>query len=155
MSWIDLTIRWTPRSLDLEAEAVRTPANLTLVSSLDPALRHWYLQGRRKGATPLDIGNVAVLANLLSAGDNRRDDNRKPIPQLGYRLTIWNGVAKGSAAVATFLVGLMDTRCGTNQALLEWEVRPADVSEAVKRVRSKIPDLGQIWNASYVDVSIA
>src|SRR5580658_6009481 len=71
-------------------------------------LSHWYHGGRRR-ATPdmlVDTGSPEALAELLKRGVNRRDIDLQIMPELGFRMGLWNGGARGWSAGTSVTCGL-------------------------------------------------
>jgi hypothetical protein len=103
---------------------------LTAVA-LEPALREWFL----KDSTPVSARtrvrtDPASIAEALST--NRRDVDDSVIPELGYRLSIWNGAdvsfeatigasnaRVGNAAVLSIVDGVVTLNGEQWRALLE------------------------------------
>lgn len=88
-----LGLYWEARREPLDQCAKRTYESLILLRSL--GYDRYFLLGRsRKDALrrQLDLTPESVHA-LLARGVNRTDLERKPIPELGWRLNLWSGDA--------------------------------------------------------------
>lgn len=88
-----LVANWNPRAESPEDCAQRLSRCLSLLVSGPGPFKDWFLQGRsakeaRQHPQPLDAES---LAKLVRSGAHRRDDNKQPIPELGYTVGLWNG----------------------------------------------------------------
>ena len=59
-----------------------------------------------KNPTEVDVHSTTVLEGLLAKGVNRTDIDRKPIPELGWRIGFWNGEAGDWSAGTNVHCGL-------------------------------------------------
>ena len=77
------------------------------LSSLSHHTRKWFMVGRsRKEAVNSPISTeFDSISGLLQKGINRRETDKLPIPNLGYRCTIWNGEMNDSAVSISFQCG--------------------------------------------------
>ena len=97
----------------------------------EPALREWFLKGSDGASVrtrlPTDAASIAAVLST-----NRRDVDGSVIPELGFRLSIWNGAdvsfeatigsssaRVGNAAVLSFVDGALALNGEQWRALLE------------------------------------
>jgi hypothetical protein len=82
---------WTQREESKEVVAERIATFLTTLAENFERFATWFSKAKSRAAalrSPLTIDSAAVMSKLSV---NRRDDNRQPIPELGFRLALWNG----------------------------------------------------------------
>ena len=142
---------WKARKESADGCAERTAKFLDDVREVDRLFSIWYLKSTsRKKATqqPLIIDRE-ILTRLIAAGVNRRDDNKAPIPDLGFNFGAWAGRADGVAA------GFHVT-CGSYNKYVE-NVCVIDVTEGhslgsdhVERIVSAAV---RAWDPDVVDVN--
>jgi hypothetical protein len=119
---------WGVRPENCEACTKRVTAALCAISHVDDQFCRWFRLGRsRKDALkrPVQL-EKSVIGSLLAKGVNRRDSDKKAIPELGFRLALWNGGTDGKAASLSFQCGVHAPRL-SNAAVLNL---PADGDEA-------------------------
>ena len=85
---------WVARSESREQAAIRLSRFLGCLAAdvREPALGQWFLKGSTKASarTLLPPDPLSIAEALRT---NRRDVNGGVIPELGYRLSVWNGGA--------------------------------------------------------------
>lgn len=82
---------WSQREESKEAAAARIVSFLKAISGHGEKFAAWYSKGRSRPAalqSPLPL-DAASIASKLSV--NRRDSDRQPILELGFRFSAWNG----------------------------------------------------------------
>lgn len=82
---------WGDRPVTAGEAAATLTGWLTTLAGLHPALARW----GTKGMSPTDgtpvPARTPVLAELLLAGRSRRDTTNEVMPELGFRVALWNG----------------------------------------------------------------
>ena len=81
---------WSQRKEPKEAAAARIAAFLQHIGERFEHFARWYNQARSRAAalrSPVAI-DAATIASKLG---NHRDDDRRPVPDLGFRFSAWNG----------------------------------------------------------------
>jgi hypothetical protein len=82
---------WSQRKETKEAVAARLAAFMKVICKRSEVFATWFGKaGTRTAALrlPLDLNNEAIEVNLSI---NRRDADRKPIQELGFSFSAWNG----------------------------------------------------------------
>ena len=82
---------WSQRKESRDQAATRIATFLVNVASRHQTLSTWFFKGKTKAAArsrELDL-SVASVARALTV--NRRDVDRQSMPEVGFRLGIWNG----------------------------------------------------------------
>ena len=86
---------WGPRAQSADESAEVVSVFLSSLAAVDASLDNW----RKRASTKIEatkqpaINDPAQLSDLLSSGQNRRDDNGNVITELGYSIGLWNGDA--------------------------------------------------------------
>ena len=108
MSRTFVGVYWGARRSDLVSCAALAARHFQALSAASSLLGHWYLRANRKPKEPteVDVRSNVVLEGLLAKGVNRTDIDRKPIPELGWRVGFWNGDAGGWSAATDVHCGL-------------------------------------------------
>jgi hypothetical protein len=86
-------VYWRARGEPREDAAERLSQFLESATAVvhEPALREWFLKDSTRVAARTRVPtDSATIAEVLST--NRRDVNGSVTPELGFRLSIWNGV---------------------------------------------------------------
>lgn len=81
---------WSMREESREQAAENLARFLASIAKQDEALAQWFAKGRSRASsrTQLDVSATSIATLLRS---NRRDLDGRPIPDLGFRIGIWNG----------------------------------------------------------------
>lgn len=89
---------WGPRPESQRACAERMQAFLAAIASV-PGLDGWFHLGRSRATAtkPLVVDIDAIQRTLRP---NHRDTDRAPIPELGFRMGVWNGRDDRSASLS-------------------------------------------------------
>lgn len=108
MSGIFVGVYWRARAADVTSCADLTLRHFEALAAASPNLARWYQRTNRKPKKPIevDVRSNAVLQSLLLEGLNCTDVPRKPIPELGWRISLWNGDLAGRSAVTSVHCGL-------------------------------------------------
>lgn len=94
---------WGARRESPEICAVQLATCLGSLGKAHPSLNTWFLKaGSRNMANRAVDTSLASLTNLMLAGQNRHEVDRSPIPELGFRIGIWNG---GDDLPANLMIG--------------------------------------------------
>jgi hypothetical protein len=94
MSRLTLGAYWKVRRETTESCAHRLSRFLGVLGAHDPVLASWFklARSRKAAVQPIDR-TTAGLEAILLRGASRRDSDRQPIPELGYRFSAWNNAA--------------------------------------------------------------
>ena len=101
-------VYWSARREDLLQCTSRLESHFATLAKASEHLFHWYRGGHRRptlGAL-VNTGAQEVLADLLQRGVNRKDSDRQIMPELGFRVGLWNGGAGGLSAGTSVTCGL-------------------------------------------------
>lgn len=82
---------WSQRKESKESASHRVTAFLKTIADRGDEFATWYSKGKNRSAalrTPIQI-EAASIAGMLNP--NRRDADRQPIVDLGFRFSAWNG----------------------------------------------------------------
>jgi len=152
---IIIGVYWGPRRESISECASRLGQHFEALKVSSDGLSQWYRQGRRKpeATNPFDVSSSEVLAQLLERGVNRRDDNRQGIPELGFRVSLWNGDRSGCSASTQVGCGMCSPVKGlSNVALLDVSLSPGAAlkpKEMVMLLKRMIeiwdPDTGKVF----------
>lgn len=92
---------WGPRAEAVEGCAARFAACLEAMAAVSPLLDGWRPKGRSQAeAIAQETVDVERLADLLRRGAQRRDAGGAPMPELGFRAALWNGVSSAAATLS-------------------------------------------------------
>ena len=99
---------WSDREVSRSAAADTVSAVLLGIRALDPLLATWRKQGGSRAealAQPIiDPSHDSIEARLTV---NRKDVGRKPIPEMGFGFSAWNGASEpADQAAVSATVGL-------------------------------------------------
>lgn len=101
---------WQERRESKASSAGRISAFLGALAQCDSTLANWYAKGRTKREalrTPMRLDVISIAARLVQ---NRNDVDRKPIEDLGFRFSAWNGSdASLSAKVGCYSPYVLNT----------------------------------------------
>jgi hypothetical protein len=132
-----LGLYWDARQQSLDECADR--CFRTLQAMRDADFDGFFQRGRsRKDALgrAFEVTPAAVRL-LLGHGVNRRDDNREPIPELGWSLGLWSGRPDGEAFNLNIHCGSFSKWVGNNVAL----TLPPDGPHSLKQGRAQAEQL--------------
>ena len=92
---VNIYAYWGPRKRVAEALIPQLQAHFHALAAADERLASWALLGRslKKAMTsePIDTSASGNLLQMLKKGQNKTDmAPRQPIPELGYRISLWN-----------------------------------------------------------------
>ena len=109
VSQTTIGVYWGARPADLASCAARATRHFQSLSETSPYLDRWYLLASRKPKklTEVDVHSNVILVDQLAMGVNRTDIDRKPIPELGWRIRYWNGDAGGWSASTDVHCGML------------------------------------------------
>ncbi len=101
-------VYWGRRREDAAQCALRLERHFDALAALSPNLGTW-LHGsgsKRQQRTRIDTSSKEILCNLLREGVNRTDVDQNVIPELGFRVSLWNGDAGRYSASTSVNCGL-------------------------------------------------
>lgn len=101
-------VYWGARREDITQCTSRLERHFATMAKTSGLLCHWY-HGSRRRPTPdliVDTGSPEGAAELLKRGVNRKDSDRQIMPDLGFMVGLWNGVAGGWSAGTSVNCGL-------------------------------------------------
>ncbi|TSE12931.1 hypothetical protein C1D09_006600 [Mesorhizobium intechi] len=92
---VNIYVYWGSRNDNIDDLVQRTQLHFRVLAKADERLSQWALLGRslKKAMTSekIDTSSAELLHGWLLRGQNRTDvAPRQPIPELGYRLSLWN-----------------------------------------------------------------
>ncbi|MGX5828072.1 Imm52 family immunity protein [Mesorhizobium sp. 43Arga] len=124
---VSICVYWGPRQRPLDGLVPQAAAYFRVLAKADPGLARWAPVGRSLKqamlSEPVDTSSPEVLRRLLLKGQNRTDvAPRKPIPELGYTLSLWNqrhGNLEASTSVHCGAYSQYLSEDSQNNALLE------------------------------------
>jgi hypothetical protein len=118
---------WGPRPETLEASAARVSRLAESLAQVHQDLGTWCRKGHSLGSAvaPVALTDTSAAAELLAAGQNRRDIGDGVIHELGYRVSVWNG--RPEAVELSLTCGAYVNRPTANNVLLKFP--PMDVAE--------------------------
>jgi hypothetical protein len=94
---------WSQRKESKESAAHRVAAFLKAIADCGDELMTWYSKGKSRSAalrTPIELEAESIASKL---NPNRRDADRQPILDLGFRFSAWNGAnASFSATIGSW-----------------------------------------------------
>lgn len=153
----DIGVYWKARRENTAQCAERLIRHFSSLASISDNLMHWYCMNERaqKIGDPFNVRSLASLESLLLDGVNRKDIGGEIMPDLGFRVGLWNGDCGGWSAGTSIGCGMYwDTNKTSNVALLTvdfGEVQPLPVEKLVDVLRQLIetwdPDTGKIWQS--------
>ncbi|WP_437293713.1 Imm52 family immunity protein [Sorangium sp. So ce426] len=82
---------WSQRKESKESASERMARFLGALSGLGEEFSTWFSKGRSRAAalqSPVAVDAASIARSLIP---NRRDVDRQPIPDLGFRFAVWNG----------------------------------------------------------------
>lgn len=93
---------WGPRRERVDQCARRLARCLAGLGRHSEILAAWCLKADRTSAMESPVSmDEGELARLLRSGENRRDVNAAPIPELGFSAGLWNGDFERSVGLST------------------------------------------------------
>jgi hypothetical protein len=112
-------VYWGARPESSEACAQRVRQTLFDLPGIDVQWSRWFLPGKsRKDALRRKISTDSpFLEQLLERGRNRRDTDKKPIEELGFSLSVWNGAPDGQSISLRFRCGIFSKYVGNAVAI--------------------------------------
>lgn len=124
---VSICVYWGPRPRPLDELVSQAAAYFHVLAEADKGLSRWAPMGRSLKqamlSEPVDTSSPEVLRRLLLKGQNKTDmPPRQPIPELGYRLSLWNqrrGNLEASASVHCGAYSQYLSEDSQNNALLE------------------------------------
>jgi hypothetical protein len=134
---------WSARRATLRECALRIAEFLAAIAD-QPLFARWHLKARsRKAASvPLDISVEAIEAHLKT---NNRDTDGTAIHELGFSLSVWNGIDDSPASFAV--------TCGAfsnyvkNSAVLSLPSKPVPIDGATQGLlRMLLEQSVQVWD---------
>ncbi|SKQ14397.1 Imm52 family immunity protein [Mycobacteroides abscessus] len=89
---------WGPRAQSVDESAEVISVFLGNLAVVDTSLNNWRERAsvKTEAARQSLINDPSRISDLLSSGQNRRDDNGNVIAELGYSIGLWNGDASVS-----------------------------------------------------------
>src|SRR5882724_3387900 len=103
---------WGPRVQSIE-EVTAAALNLfRRLAEADTLFSDWYQLGRssKEAKEHVFVPGEDSVRQLLLRGQNRRDADRRPIGELGFSLSVWNGRVGPGAANLSILMGAASER---------------------------------------------
>lgn len=85
---------WPARREEVDSCADRLVRFLDCLTDVSPLLGQWFEPGADSGSTtrpPIEL-TLNTLRAFLSAGRNRRDTDSSVISELGFSVSLWNGI---------------------------------------------------------------
>jgi len=133
---------WGPRVQSIE-EVTAAALNLfRRLAEADTLFSDWYQLGRssKEAKEHVFVPGEDSVRQLLLRGQNRRDADRRPIGELGFSLSVWNGRVGPGAANLSILMGAASERV-SNRCVVSIQQGPSsslDISTVpkLKRVMS-------------------
>jgi hypothetical protein len=118
---------WGPRSEALDGAAVRVSRLVESLAGVHHDFGTWCRKGRSSDSAlaPVALTDTSAAADVLAAGQNRRDIGAGALPELGYRISVWNG--RSDAVELSLTCGAFLNRPTANNVLLEFP--PGDVAD--------------------------
>jgi hypothetical protein len=134
---------WTAREETRIACAGRIAAFLRSLAG-KPLLSRWYLKGRSRttAVTPLDLTVEGIAKKLRQ---NHTDIPRRPIPDLGFSLGIWNGDDEASAGLM-LKCGAYSTWVGNSVVLSLPRQEPPNDAAALARFRELVEKIAAAFD---------
>lgn len=126
-----VAVYWAPREESLDECTERTVRWFDAIGRVDPLFGAWFHKGysRKEAMTrPFTPGREA-LRNLLDQGRNYTDFDRKVIPDLGFRISLWADAGGDEAASVSVGCGMYSPYV-SNVCLLE----PPDAGPVAERL---------------------
>lgn len=154
---------WSQREESREAAGERIVVFLKAIGGHSQEFASWFGKARSRSAafrSPLMLDQETVASKLRV---NRRDADRKPIPELGFEFSVWNGKDTSfSAAIGAFsrhvdnsavldIGGDNELDRETYRALLEEAVRAFEPEHAVVTSHDHLAQTGaqHPWEAGW------
>jgi len=150
-----LGVYWGPRKESIEDCAQRIALYLTQLIDKFGRLGEWYEKVLTKKSAPsgraVNTYEVSELVTLLAKGINKRDIDRQPMHELGYRIGLWNKQKSGVAIGLTVRCGMYSEVKGlANSVVMQL---PSDLSAVLLNDASTLKMLllltSEIWDADW------
>ncbi|CDX56438.1 hypothetical protein MPL1032_20543 [Mesorhizobium plurifarium] len=158
---VNINVYWGPRKRTAKDSIPQLQAHFRALAIADERLASWAPLGRSlkraMASEPIDTSAAGNLQHLLEKGQNKTDiAPRQPIPELGYRVSLWNqrrGNVEASTSIHCGAYSEYLSRDSQNNACLELNcmagAKPfgAEVLLALfhRFVEIWKPDWGSIW----------
>ncbi|AZO33222.1 hypothetical protein EOA27_31395 [Mesorhizobium sp. M2A.F.Ca.ET.037.01.1.1] len=158
---VNINVYWGPRKRTAKDSIPQLQAHFRALAIADERLASWAPLGRSlkkaMASEPIDTSAASNLQHLLEKGQNKTDiAPRQPIPELGYRVSLWNqrrGNVEASTSIHCGAYSEYLSRDSQNNACLELncmagaEPFGAEVLLALfhRFVEIWKPDWGSIW----------
>ncbi|WP_136616337.1 MULTISPECIES: Imm52 family immunity protein [Mesorhizobium] len=161
---ITIGVYWGPRQRPLDELVSQAAAHFRVLAKADEGVARWAPMGRSLKqamlSEPVDTSSPDVLRRFLLKGQNKTDmPPRQPIPELGYRLSLWNrrrGNLEASTSIHCGAHSQYLSEDSQNNALLDLrylDERGLAVGVLLDVFRKTIdtwqPDWGTIWRYAH------
>ena len=139
-------VYWGARQDSLECCAKRLKAHFISLSHASDKLSQWMNLGRSSKRNYINIGLDDEIVALLKRGENKGEFDKKAIPELGYRVALWNGRENSFSAQTMVKCGLQAKVAGLSNAASvsisfdEWRSGDFDSERTME-------ELVSIWDA--------
>jgi len=117
---------WGPRPEALDVAAVRVSRFVESLAVVHQDFGTWCRKGQSSDSAkaPVALTDTSAAAEMLAAGQNRRDIGEGVLHELGYRISAWNG--RSDAVELSLTCGAYVNRPTANNVLLKFP--PMDVA---------------------------
>ncbi|RWE72902.1 MAG: hypothetical protein EOS63_29410 [Mesorhizobium sp.] len=124
---VNINVYWGPRKRTAKDSIPQLQAHFRALAIADERLASWAPLGRSlkkaMASEPIDTSAASNLQHLLEKGQNKTDiAPRQPIPELGYRVSLWNqrrGNVEASTSIHCGAYSEYLSRDSQNNACLE------------------------------------
>lgn len=137
-------VYWKARRMDLPSCAKLLERHFQALATASPHLQHWYQKGGRKPdpSKALEVSSITRLEALLDDGVYWTDVPRQPMPELGWRIGLWNGADGDQVASTSVNCGFHGTTRGiSNAAYLDFRGELG-----AERALGLLKDLIVVWD---------
>lgn len=140
-------VYWGPRAATADECVVTLRGHFEVLASASPKLSVWYRQGKQKPSAndAVDTSSSAELRQLVLRGQNRADHSGELLPELGFRVSAWNGDSGGWSASSSVTCGLHANAHGlSNGAFVTIDFGPAEPMSAGNMLQL-LRGLVEVW----------
>jgi hypothetical protein len=146
-------VYWGPREENAEACAIRLRTYWNTLHSAFPLIEHWFDTGKtRKAAWTTECISALDdkgLERFLLSGVNRRDDNKEPIPSLGFGIGVWNQRKQPSEMAMSLRCGMWNPQM-INNVSLSFPEDPTTLGINSDEDVLRLMEIGRsCWDADY------
>jgi hypothetical protein len=122
-----------------------------MLAKVSERLRSWKEQGRKTRI--VDVSSLDNARKVLLQGQNRRDIGNEVMPELGFRLTVWNGEESTGAEVMIQCGSYSTVKGLSNHCLLNLRQSLARTL-GEESLRAILESMAEIWSPESASVYV-